>query len=145
MPKLIFYPNNTKSVQSISFGKGHAFTPANHREYKKLIRLQAIQQLKGFKPIARPVHILHFGLYFQRPLNHYVGNNRYKPLKSNAEILCMKTPDYMDNAFKGIGDALNGLAWLDDKQICKSSGGGKYWTEDPDHIILIFEEVSDGE
>lgn len=161
MPKLTFYPQSIESVQSGKVtareaklgelnkkGKqkkfvGVFYEDTQKKEYKAFIRLMAIPQLRGFEPITGAVHIVHFGLYFQRPLSHYVNNDRSRPLKANAPTRCMKTPDYMDNGFKGIGDALNGLAWLDDKQICLDSGGGKYWTNEPDHIILTFEAVEE--
>jgi Holliday junction resolvase RusA-like endonuclease len=130
---------NKNGVQKTIVGMFYEDT--RKKEYKAFIRLQAIPQLRGFEPIVGCVET-EFLFYFQRPLSHYVNNDRSRPLKANAPTKCMKTPDITDNACKGIADALTGFAWVDDKQITDHSAK-KRWTNDNDYIILTFEAVEE--
>ena len=141
MPKLRF-DLPVQSMQSGRIGKyGNFYQNTKKKGYKAALAMYAITQLRGFKPIEGAVRVTRFDVYLQRPLSHYVNNDRSRPLKETAPIHCLKHIDVMDNLFKPFGDALNGIAWIDDSHICYETGRGKYWTDEPDHIILEFEEV----
>lgn len=92
---------------------GIAYTPRKTREFEKLIRSEYIKQ-GGKRYGIDPVQI-------NIELGYKIPSSTSK-IKSNAMmdnmILPCKKPD-LDNVAKAICDALNGVAYEDDKQICK--------------------------
>lgn len=52
-----------------------------------------------------------------RPLAHYVARKRERPLRDDAPVWHVAKPD-RDNLDKSVLDALNGVAWGDDSQVC---------------------------
>lgn len=127
-----------KGRPRFSFKSGHAYTPAKTREYEDRIKSAFLEsEQKGF-PAGVPLSIsLIFG--FKIP-NSASKKTREKMI--NCDILPMKKPD-VDNVLKAVMDALNGLAYDDDKQIVKVWVFKKY-SEVPRTTILI-QEVLNGE
>lgn len=92
---------------------GHAFTPKETREYESQV-VQAFAMTKND---------LDFDGAFEAFITIYVpmpkGWSRRKREENRYPIRIM-TPD-LDNAAKAILDALNGLAYKDDKQVVSLS------------------------
>jgi Holliday junction resolvase RusA-like endonuclease len=88
----------------------HAYIPAKHaiHAYRKAIAAAALAA--GATPTADEPLTLAVVLQFARPKTHYNKSG----LKKNAALL--PRPD-VSNCIKGIEDALNGVAWIDDKQV----------------------------
>ena len=87
---------------------GHAYTPASHpiTAYRAAVRAAAIAA--GAKPHTGLVWVFVIAS-FERPPSH----STKKGLKKNAP----ETPNCDgDNILKGVLDALNGVAYFDDKQ-----------------------------
>jgi len=82
---------------------------------KKNLR-QVIQSQALPKPLEGPLLVDVF-IYFQRPQNHYGTGRNAGTLKANAPKWHAKKPD-RDNLDKLVLDALSGIFWRDDKQIC---------------------------
>ena len=91
-------------------GHGHAYTPASHpiHAYRKAVALAA--KAAGAMPTGRVPVTLILDLVFARPKSHY----RKSGLRDDAPV--MPRAD-CSNCLKGIEDALNGVAWVDDSQV----------------------------
>lgn len=102
-------------------GHGHAYTPSSHpiNAYRKAIALAA--QQAGATPHGEPVSLV-VDLVFARPKSHF----RKSGLREDAPLL--PRPD-CSNVLKGIEDALNGIAWIDDSQVSRVVIEKSYGTE----------------
>jgi Holliday junction resolvase RusA-like endonuclease len=93
-------------------GFGRAYTPTSHpiNVYRQAIAMAATAA--GAMPTDRAPLTLIVDLVFARPKSHY----RKSGLRDDAPKL--PRPD-CSNCVKGIEDALNGIAWIDDTQVGK--------------------------
>lgn len=84
------------------FGKGFTYTPAKTKKFESTIKQLAKKAILG-DPIkgALSVSVL---FYMQKP-------------KTTKNLLPVVRPD-LDNLLKGLLDALNGIFFEDDSQIC---------------------------
>ena len=91
-------------------GHGHAYTPASHaiHGYRQAVALAA--KAAGATPTDRAPLTLVVDLVFARPKSHF----RKSGLRDNAPVLPRAD---CSNVLKGLEDALNGVAWVDDTQI----------------------------
>lgn len=89
---------------------GHAYVPADHpiHAYRQAVAIAA--KAAGAEPTERAPLTLVVDLVFARPKSHY----RKSGLREDAPTL--PRPD-CSNCLKGIEDALNGVAWVDDSQV----------------------------
>ena len=96
---------------AIIAGRTVNYTPSNHpvQSFKAVCKLVASQKLP--KPLAGPVEV-EIAFYFQRPSNK-TWKTRPMPLEAKTT-----KPD-LDNLAKAVMDSLNGVAWIDDAQVCK--------------------------
>ena len=87
------------------------YTPSNHpvQSFKAVCKLAAASRISN--PLAGPVEV-EIAFYFQRP-----SNKTWKTRPMPLEVKTTK-PD-LDNLAKAVMDALNGVAWIDDAQVCK--------------------------
>lgn len=103
-------------------GHGHAYTPKSHpiHAYRQAIALAA--KAAGATPTdAEPLTLI-VDLVFARPPSHFLKSG----LKSSAPK--MPRAD-CSNCLKGIEDALNGVAWVDDSQVGRVVVEKSYGTE----------------
>lgn len=114
---------------------GHTYTPAKTVNYEVLIRQLFIEEFFGHKPFESAVKIK-IDAYFAIPKS---ASKRKKSAMMAGNIRPMKKPD-CDNIAKIICDALNSLAYLDDKQIidCTIS---KFYSDIPRVDVVIEGEV----
>jgi Holliday junction resolvase RusA-like endonuclease len=90
---------------------GHAYTPAKTSSYEALLRHEAALAMAGSPPITGPVGVTvsaHFGVP-----QSWSAKKRAAALSDN--IRPTTKPDW-DNLAKML-DALNGVVWVDDKQV----------------------------
>lgn len=93
-------------------GKGvRAYDPKKSRDYKATVQAHAVVAVAGRKPIEGPVRLV-LEAYFPCPRSDY---RKRKPRLARWHT---KRPD-IDNVVKGIKDALSGVVWLDDSQVCR--------------------------
>lgn len=103
--------------QSVKFTRsGMRYTPKHIVEYSNLVKSSFMQAYKSFKPLETPLKVRLYVAY-EIPKS-FSENKRFKALID--EIRPTVKPD-CDNVSKNILDSLNGLAWLDDKQIVELS------------------------
>lgn len=109
---------------------GHMYTPKKTREYEELIR--RCYQLQSRKKFEGYVALRIIALY---PVPESAKKaDREKMLRS--EILPDKKPDG-DNIEKAVADALNGIAYEDDRQIVSAIWEKRY-ASDSTHTGLII-------
>lgn len=107
----------TFSIQPVAKARARvtsrgAFTPRATAEFERSIRLLA--RMRAPKtPIACPLRI---AIVFWLP----------KPKRTKHHCPAVR-PD-LDNYLKAVMDALNGIVWVDDGQICEITAG-KYYCE----------------
>lgn len=103
-----------------------AYDPKKSRDYKKMIKKQAMQQLPSdYEPFAFPIDV---DIKVYRPIQKSVSKKEYARRLSN-DVRPIVKPD-ADNYIKIILDGLNGLVWLDDNQITDVAAH-KYYSDKP--------------
>lgn len=132
----LFIPGKPKGKGRPRFYKGHAVTPEDTRAYE-----QAIQMLYKAKYHARKLYgAIEFDIkvYCIVPKN-YSKKRRYEIAK-NEERPQVK-PD-VDNIAKIVLDALNGIAYDDDKQVTDLIVRRRYTFDSRrEGVMITFEEV----
>ena len=88
------------------------------------------------QPITGPIKLT-VTFCMPRPKSHYGTGRNADKLKPSAPIQHTKKPD-LDNMIKLVKDALNGVFYKDDSQICGIVASKKYSTT-PQTIIYIEE------
>ncbi len=114
-------------------GKTITYTPKQTTEYEKLVRASYTAVSKTFFEKGIPLIISIIAL-FSIPKS---VNKKLKNLMLQGDILPTKKPD-SDNIIKITLDALNGVAYHDDAQICRIYFEKKY-AEIPSIKITIKE------
>ena len=109
------------------FFKGRVFSPKDTHGFADKIQAQAkavhIEKIEG--PVALSV-------YIHRAIPKSASKKRKALLDTTW---CSAKPD-IDNVFKSVMDALNGIAWNDDTQVARISGG-RWWAEEHYTVIQI--------
>jgi crossover junction endodeoxyribonuclease RusA len=90
-------------------GRAQTYPSADAKAYKAQVRAIALQAGVR-KPFEGRIE-LHVQLYPQRPQD-WAKRARLKPLTWDDDVRCID----LGNAEKVLSDALNGVAWVDDKQ-----------------------------
>lgn len=89
---------------------GHAYTPAAHPIHAYRAAIAEAAREAGAKPTdAAPITLI-VDLVFARPKSHY----RKSGVREDAPKLPRAD---CSNVLKGLEDALNGVAWVDDTQV----------------------------
>ena len=105
-----------KAKQSVKFTKGGIkYTPKDIVEYANLVKMSFINSFPAWNPselIDKPLSVI-INIYKQVPTSF---SNKKRDRALAGEIRPTVKPD-CDNIAKNINDALNGIAYSDDKQI----------------------------
>jgi len=102
---------------------GRSYTPDNGIvAYRKAIASAAIQA--GATPTDEAPLTLIIDLVFVRPKSHFKASGELNP-RTALKV----PPGDCSNYQKGIEDALNGVAWIDDVQVGKVVTEKSYGTE----------------
>ena len=112
-------------------GRSMAYTPKETIEYERLVRASYTAVSKAKFERNLPLEISILALY---SVPKYVSR-KTKELMLNGRLFPTKKPD-ADNIIKVILDALNGLAYRDDVQICRVYFE-KMYAEIPETKVLI--------
>lgn len=96
-------------------GYARAYDPAKSKNYKSFVKLLALQEMdcQGWKYTEQPIKVT-IAAYLQCPKSK---SKRFREAAFAGKEFPCKKPD-VDNLFKTITDALSGVAYKDDKQIC---------------------------
>lgn len=105
-------PGPPKRKKRVRFGQGRTYTHKDTVAYENLIKFFFDARCPGWHPQRGPTTIdiiAYFPIPKSRP-------KWWRALSKDYDMPYMKTPD-VDNIFKVVADALNGIAYVDDKQI----------------------------
>lgn len=111
---------------------GHTYTPDKTRNYEELVRLKYREACKD-EPTAEAVHV---------SILVWMVPAKSLSMKKKRELVQrppMNKPD-VDNIGKIILDALNGVAWIDDKQVVKLEVM-KFWGYEERVTVFIATET----
>lgn len=117
-------------------GKPIAYTPSKTKSYENLIFMEYIKRYtrQAKFPAGTPIGIL---LEFGLPIPKSTPKKR-RALMADGQLMPAKKPD-VDNLTKAVLDALNGLAYHDDSQICKLIAIKRY-SEKP-YVRISIDEI----
>ena len=116
----------------------HAYDQAKSKNYKQLVRFWATQQLKkvdGFKPFENALYV---EITFHLPIPASWSKKKRMDA-SQGVIRPARKPD-LDNLYKSVTDALNGLLWVDDNIITDAHIKKRY-TADVARTEIVVKEV----
>ncbi len=135
-------------VKSKQTGKHRAIVTqdnaAKQRPWASAITLAARDAMRGESPVAGPCR-LEILFTMPRPKRHYRTGKYAAELRPDAERLHITKPD-KDKLDRCVMDALTGVAWRDDSQVCWSESKKQYgdnpgaaiWVEE---ITYIWQEM----
>lgn len=112
--------------------RGHAYTPDTTRAYEELVRLRYRQATKQ-PPTSSAVYVE--VVAWLVPAESLSKKKRLELLENPP----MKKPD-IDNIAKIILDALNGVAWVDDKQVVKLNICKLWGHSEKISVFIVTEE-----
>ncbi len=112
-------------------GRSMAYTPRQTVEYKKLIKAR-YNAVSGAKFDKNEPLVINVVALFQVPKS---ASKKSKKMMINGQILPTKKPD-IDNIAKVVLDALNGICYHDDAQICQICCK-KMYAKNPGIQVLI--------
>ena len=93
-------------------GKTHSFTPAKTARYEAFVAGVYKSLYPGAKPLTSPVELC-IDAFFEIPKSWPVEKRK----RALAGMIFPTVKGDFDNIAKAVSDALNGLAWEDDKQV----------------------------
>lgn len=117
--------------------RGITYTPRKTAEYERLVRLCYVSKGHCALPMKGPI-AMSVEAVFSVPRSLTKAE---RARRENGDALPQKKPD-ADNILKACADALNGLAYEDDKQICKAVVTKRYCNagEEP-HVRITLENI----
>ncbi|MFX3617961.1 MAG: RusA family crossover junction endodeoxyribonuclease [Sporolactobacillus sp.] len=118
-------------------GHARAYDPPDSREYKKYVKMMAVQN-RPHMPIEGPVSLK---LLIYRPLLKSMSKKK-KAAAVAGTLRPTKKPD-VDNVAKGVMDAMTGIIWQDDKQVVKLDVE-KFYSQQPRvevRVVPLDEQV----
>lgn len=110
------------------FARGHVFTPQKTKDFEARVRAAALDamQSRGWEPTDEPVRV-EITCFFLPPKS---ATKKFLNQIDNTLVPYDKKPD-ADNIAKAVCDAMNGVVFKDDMQIC-SVACDKWYTTDRD-------------
>lgn len=112
-----------KGRPRFSRATARAFTPEKTRKYEAVLRLAAQETMGGNPPLEGPVLMTATATF--TPPKSWSKTKRSAALA--GELYPTKKPD-ADNILKALGDALNEVVFLDDKQIVVATISKRFGT-----------------
>ena len=118
--------------------RGHAVTyqaPKAHpiHQFKFACREQAARAMDGQPPMLGPIRLT---VTFLMPRPKYMMTAKYPNREMPPHI---KRPD-LDNLIKAVKDALSGVAWKDDCQVCSIIAEKAYTEKSESPCVMIVAE-----
>lgn len=81
---------------------------------------------------------LRVAFYFKRPQAHYGSGRNVESLKASAPEYHAQSPD-LDKLVRCLGDALTGVVWVDDRQVCRTYSERNWTTSTECAVVTIIE------
>lgn len=118
---------------------GHVYTPEKTRKYEKLVKEACLNHSRGWKYEKDVPLMIRITAYFSIPKSD--SKKRKKEKKIGMIRPTVKSD--IDNICKSILDGLNGVAYVDDKQIV-SLHASKWYAESPKVMVKIIPVREEG-
>lgn len=133
-------PKPKQSARFCKVGKFmRSYQTADVKRTEGDIRLQIISQLpKGFEPTAKPIKITKLHYIFSIPKGF--TKSKLKAIQMGEIFYKSTKPDLTDNLAKGLFDAMQGIVFINDSQICSMDNVKKYYGITP-KIVIEMEEI----
>jgi len=149
MKLILTIPGIPKPKQSARFsilpggknGKGfiHKYQKKEVIENENNIKMTVVSQLpEGFQPFRNPVKVNK--LHYIFPPTKGMRKRDIARIEAQEIVYKSTKPDLTDNLQKGLFDALEGIIFLNDSQICSINNLKKYYGFTPG-IVLELEEI----
>lgn len=119
-------------------GYAHAYDPPKSRAYKKQMQAYIKKHYPDVTPSSSPLVIT---LRFYRKIPK--SFSKTKTQQAEEALLVPVTKPDLDNYIKGTLDALNGIAWADDKQIVGIYASKRYSATPRTEIEIDFYNKED--
>lgn len=113
---------------------GHAFTPSKTRSMEAVVRSLGHEAMAGRPPLLGAT-----SLTIRIFLN---PTPSWSKKRQAAAVFATGKPD-LDNVAKLVGDALNGIAWNDDAQLCDVAISRRYDRTGSERAEIIIEELGE--
>lgn len=113
------------------FAAGRAYTPAKTLRWEELAKWSAAAQYGPLPPVDGAVRLT-VTARFTIPKSW----SRTKRAKAIGGVIKHTSRPDADNLLKAVGDAMNGVLWLDDSQVCEARVE-KLWGETPGVYIMV--------
>lgn len=98
--------------------KPHIYDPGTADEWREMVVVACLGTLPNRHVIWDTPTSVSLTFFLERPVTHYVSGQRGRGLREKAPLYVhQKKPD-LDNLAKPVLDALNGVLWVDDSQVC---------------------------
>jgi len=107
------------------------YTPEKTASYENLVKVLAMQEMGSNQPISSPVNVF-IDIAICPPAS---WSKKKRAQALNEEIHPTGKPD-IDNVAKGILDAMNGVVYLDDKQVI-SLTIRKFYDESDQALVTV--------
>lgn len=101
------------------------------------ISMDAIKANAGFIPSRGRIFIKEMKFLFPRPKCHFGSGKNANNLKPYAPIFHTNKPD-IDKLERCVLDALTGIVWVDDSQVCVVSNKSKVWANEHPGVELTI-------
>lgn len=102
-------------------------------------QIRWVAQESGQECLEGPVAV-RLRFFFVRPKNHYVSGDRSKPLKATAPPRPHGNIGDLDKLTRAVLDALTGVLYVDDCQVCEwGPGTGKYYGDEPGVEFEVYQ------
>ena len=133
-------PKPKQSARFCKVGKFmRAYQTADVKRNEGDIRLQIISQLpKGFEPFTGGVIIKK--LHYVFPVPKGFSKSKLTAIQMGEIFYKTTKPDLTDNLSKGLFDAMQGIVFLNDSQVCSMDNVKKYYGIQP-RVEIEIEEI----
>lgn len=136
MKREFIIAGKVKAKQRPRFNGKFTYTPKETIDYENWVKTSYLDKYRG-QPILENALKVKIIAYYEVPKS---ASKKKKLQMLRNEILPTIKPD-TDNIAKGILDSLNGIAFLDDKQVVKLEVA-KYYGSSP-CVAVMIQEVND--
>lgn len=114
---------------SVRNGYAHAYTPKDTLLYENKVAYAYKEISNGYMFDRNDILSVSITAYFPLNKGDYGKKGLNKSGRTKMDQIYAPTHKDIDNICKSVLDGLNGVAWLDDKQVCMLLGIKK-WTQD---------------
>ena len=117
---------------------GLTYTPFNTKQYESAVRAAYISKYPSGQWVTNKEQPISVSMTF-----HFAMPNSWSRKKKELKEgkLCLKHID-IDNCYKSVTDALNGLCYPDDSQICIAGEIKKVW-DTKEYVEVCMKEVAE--